>query len=212
MKSKLLQTSKNRRRRSNSKNSVNTQPGFFNYKEIGWDRAVTDGNFVLLTGTLVSTDDQKVPVGFELEQEDGKWKVLQIQVGSEEKPVNDEKAMASKKMEFSQFVLGSNVDEEGIVTDNTHHLPITKKRSTLNLLYRKWKIGFQGYHRAGTHGISHKNSCCRNKPEGRCTCNSQSRLLASSHRMANRRIKFWLHRRQERQKHTPLRSSKQGMG
>ena len=112
---------------------VNTQPGFFNYKSIGWDKAVTDGKYVLLTGTMLTTDNQKVPVAFQLEMENGGWKVLQIQVGTDAQPINGEKPAISKKLEFSQFVLGSDVDEEGIVVKNQEAFPTTTKEIYLNL-------------------------------------------------------------------------------
>ena len=112
---------------------VNTQTGFFNYKAIEWNNAVTDGNNIILNGTMITTDGQKVPVAFQLENEKEGWRVLQIQVGTQTNPIKDGAAIAQKKLEFSQFMLGTDVDEEGIINKNYESFPKGTKDIFLNI-------------------------------------------------------------------------------
>jgi hypothetical protein len=112
---------------------VNTQPGFFNFKDIKWDDSVTNGQVVFLKGSMITSEDQTIPVVYQFVKEDGTWKVLHIEVGSKADPIKTGQADVSKKMEFSQFVLGTSVDEEGVVRENLDVFPVTTKEIYLNV-------------------------------------------------------------------------------
>lgn len=73
-----------------------------------------DNNVATFSGILTTTTGKIYPVEYDLVEEDGNWKIFHIQVSAPHQKSSKEKTSL-----FSKFLVGSSLDEEGIVVSPT---------------------------------------------------------------------------------------------
>ncbi len=100
-------------------NFIQGHPGFSDNKAINLGRIMTvDNNVVTFSGTLTTNTGHTYPVEYNLISEDGTWKILHIEV--EKESTNPPKEVAQKApLQFNKFVLGNQVNANGLVANPT---------------------------------------------------------------------------------------------
>jgi hypothetical protein len=90
---------------------VKENPSFINNKTVKLDGLSFDNNIATMTGVLKAEDGKTFVVEYDLLQEYGEWKIFHIKV------FPSKKGGDLAEFKFSKFVLGSKLDDEGLISE-----------------------------------------------------------------------------------------------
>lgn len=98
---------------------INNQPAFSQNQKIVFNQLTFNNNIANYSGSLVTRNDKEYQVEYDLINENGKWKILHIQVFTQPEKEEEQAAPVEngKPMEFSKFELGNSIDLEGKILD-----------------------------------------------------------------------------------------------
>lgn len=90
---------------------IKENPSFINNKTVELNRLSFDNNIATMTGVLKTEDGKAFVAEYDLLQENGDWKIFHIKV------FPPKKADDLTELKFSKFVLGSKLNDEGLVSE-----------------------------------------------------------------------------------------------
>lgn len=94
-------------------NFIKENPSFLQNQSVELDDLSFDNNMATISGVLKDTDGKVYSAEYNLVEENGEWKIFHVRVW----PQDPSSLHGASKLKFTQFVVGSNVDQEKVVTD-----------------------------------------------------------------------------------------------
>jgi len=118
---------------------VNEQPGFHENTSFDIDQLTFNNNIAEVTGALVTNEGKKYPFEYNLVFEGNLWKIVYIHVDNDEKKAPEEDE--DKTLQFSNFAIGTSVDNKGSVQTPQKSIQATSKDIYLNINVDHGKAG-----------------------------------------------------------------------
>jgi hypothetical protein len=94
-------------------NFIKENPSFSQNQTVELDDLTFDNNIASITGTLKDAESKKYSAEYNLVEENGQWKIFHVRVW----PQDPNLQLGDPKLKFTQFVVGSNVDQQNVITD-----------------------------------------------------------------------------------------------
>ncbi len=116
--------------------------GFANNSSLELGKLTVDNNTVMLAGTLHAKSGAKYPVEYHLVFENDAWKILHIEVLDQEKRPQPA-AVQKSSLQFEKFVIGTNINGNGIVSNPATTFKENAGELHLNLYIKHAKAGAQ---------------------------------------------------------------------
>lgn len=122
---------------------VETHPDLLKSSASTFEKLIFNNNIATLTGYLALTNDKVIPVEFDLIEEEGKWKILHVfamPVKDLAKANSTEGGVENKSgVNFPKLIIGSRINDEGLVMDPRSSLTQEISDIYLNLYVQNGK-------------------------------------------------------------------------
>lgn len=98
---------------------IQEHPGFAKNKSVKYENLKFDNNMAIIKVVLTSTQGHDYPIQYSVVNENGKWKIIHIEVLSHDAKNSSEKSQTEQKesLQFNKFDLGTQVNQDGLVTN-----------------------------------------------------------------------------------------------
>jgi hypothetical protein len=127
----------------NFEDFIKNHPEFVKHTTSSFEKLSFNNNIATFAGEIIHSENIAMPVEFDLIQDNGKWRILHIFVSPaiDTSKQQTTPAIKNSTIEFSKIVLGSKIDDHGIVIDPTELFKTGTDDIYVNLYVRNGKAG-----------------------------------------------------------------------